>query len=380
VPRSMRILLVVDSLDIGGAEQHVVDLAQGLQAQGHRVEVACACAGPLASELTSSGIPLHVVMKRPVKRRVDLIFAWQLRRVLRQGKFDLVHSHLYASMTAASLAVRGTHLGLVTTVHSENRWQQVGARFVSGLVYRRAGGVIAVSSRIGRLLTEDHRVPPAQIHVIPNALHLSESAPAGVHMACSRRHPLIGVIARLQHEKGVDVFLGAVQQLISRLPDLQSVVIGGGPEARSLQRRASALGLDEHVHFLGPRYRARNFLPSFDLLVVPSRSEGAPLVVLEAMAAGVAVVATNVGDVPNQIRHGVDGLLIPPDRPGDMADAIHALLAAPEWRMKLAREARRRMTFEFRYAATLRQTETVYAAALTGTRPGDETIAAHAGG
>ncbi|HEY8685449.1 MAG TPA: glycosyltransferase family 4 protein, partial [Chloroflexota bacterium] len=148
----MRILLVVDSLEVGGAERHVTDLALSLHCSGNDVAVACASGGPLLLELQAANVPVHVLLGRPVKHRVALRFARKLREVLRDGDYDLVHAHLYSSAVAAALATIGTDCARVVTVHSEGLWQGRIARAISGRVYRAADVLVAVSEPIARHL------------------------------------------------------------------------------------------------------------------------------------------------------------------------------------------------------------------------------------
>jgi glycosyltransferase involved in cell wall biosynthesis len=360
----VRILLVVDSLDVGGAERHVTDLALALHARGHRVVVACATGGPLLHELESAGISIRVLCDRAVKHRIDFLFARRLRRVLRAGAFDLVHTHLYASTIAASLATIGMGCALVVTVHSEGKWQRRIARAVSGRMYRSADALVAVSEPIAQQLTARHRVARERTVVIANALYLPAPASTTELPSWCGAGLVVGVVCRLHRDKGVDVLLDAMARVLARRPDVQTVVVGDGPQRDHLQRKACVLGLRDRVRFLGCRHGARSLISTFDLLIVPSRTEGSPIVVLEAMAAGVPVVASRVGGIPDQIRHGVDGLLVPADNARELAKAIEQLLSQPATRREFAAEGRRHVAHQFAYRNLLNGMECVYAQAL----------------
>src|SRR5215212_5659794 len=112
-----RLLLVVDSLEVGGAERHVVDLASALRRKGYGVEVACSVAGGLAESLEATGVPVRPLTRQLVKRRVSLAYARGIGRLLKESRFDLAHAHIYASAVATAIAVRGTGLPLVITEH-----------------------------------------------------------------------------------------------------------------------------------------------------------------------------------------------------------------------------------------------------------------------
>jgi glycosyltransferase involved in cell wall biosynthesis len=175
---------------------------------------------------------------------------------------------------------------------------------------------------------------------------------------------VIGVVARLQPEKGVDVFLQAAGLISSRYPRARYMIVGDGPERSRLAARARSLGLEGVVRFPGAPPDARSLLPDMDLLVVPSRSEGSPLVVLEAMEAGLPVVATRVGGIPEQIGHEREGLLVPPDNAEALAAAVLRLLDDPALAARLGRAGQTRVWREFRYDRMLEQIEGCYRAAL----------------
>jgi len=140
--RPVRLLLVVDSLEAGGAERHVVDLAVALQRRWYKVTVACSIADGLAEPLERAGIPVRSLLDRRVKRRLSLTFAWRLRRLIKSGHFDLVHAHIYASAAAAVAATLNAGVPLVVTEHTEALWQTRRARVVC-----RVGSTRARSTR-----------------------------------------------------------------------------------------------------------------------------------------------------------------------------------------------------------------------------------------
>jgi glycosyltransferase involved in cell wall biosynthesis len=358
----IRLLLVVDSLEMGGAERQVVDLAVALQHKGYEVAVACSVAGELSAALEEAGIPVRPLLRRLVKRRLSPVYAWRLRRLLPGSeRFDLVHAHIYASAAAAAIATPGTGIPLVITEHTEASWQTWRARWVSRWVYRQAERIIAVSTPIRRRLIERDGVHPDLITIVPNAVvsapeERSEEPPAGLRGG----RPLVGVVARLQPEKGVANFLKAAARVAPRFPEAHFVVAGDGPLREELVALAANLGLRDRIHFLGFRSDASALMGTLDVLVVPSLTEGSPLVTLEAMAAGVPVVASAVGGIPDQVRDGKEGLLVPPGDTGAMDDAIVALLRDPARARSLGEAGRRRVTTEFSHAAMVRRIEDVY--------------------
>ena len=359
--RPIRLLLVVDSLEVGGAERQVVDLAVALRRNGYGVTVACSVAGDLSGALEEARVPVRPLLERLAKRRLSLAYAWRLRRLLRRERFDLVHAHIYASVVAAAIATLRTDVPLVITEHTEASWQDWRARWVSRWVYRRVERIIAVSTPIRRRLIERDGVHPDLITVVPNAVVPASEPPADApHPAELRERPLVGVVARLQPEKGVANFLKAATRVAPQFPEAHFVVAGDGPLRQVLAALAEDLGLRERVHFLGFRSDASALMKSLDVLVVPSVTEGSPLVTLEAMAAGVPVVASAVGGIPDQIRHDKEGLLIPPGDSDALGGALVALLRDPERARRLGEAGRRRATSRFGHATMVHQIENVY--------------------
>jgi glycosyltransferase involved in cell wall biosynthesis len=372
--KPLRLLLVVDSLEVGGAERHVADLAAALHRKGHEVEVACSVAGGLAQRLQEAGVPFRPLTERLVKRRVSPAYARGVGRLLKEKSFDLVHAHIYASAVAAAIATRKTGPRLVITEHTEASWQTWWTRRVSRWAHGRASHTIAVSTPIRRRLIEKDRVPPDRVSLIPNAVipapddppNLSGTLPDGW-----LEEPLVGVVARLQPEKGVATFLKAAALVSKASPGARFLVVGDGPLREELRDLVGRLGVEDRVRFLGYRTEARALIRLLDVLVVPSLTEGSPLIVLEAMAAGVPVVASAVGGVPDQARHGEEGLLVPPGDPEALAGAMDELLRDPRRARRLGAAGRRRTENGFSHETLVRRIEGVYRAVLEGKTPSD---------
>jgi glycosyltransferase involved in cell wall biosynthesis len=368
------VLLVADSLDVGGAERHVVNLAAGLAQSGWAVTIACSVGGALAPIALASGVEVCPLGKSLEKRRVSVQYAWRLAEFMRRRRFGLVHAHMFASSVAAALAVTLTRLPLVITEHSEATWRSPGARWVSRQAYRRASTIIAVSESIRRRLILEDGVPAHRVATIHNACAAAmgnavtsdsgalPNAPSG---------PLVGVVARLQPEKGVRYFVEAAARVGAAVPAAQFVVVGDGPLRSSLIALADQLGLARRIHFAGFCLDAPALIRRLDLLVVPSLSEGTPLVVLEAMFAGVPIVASAVGGIPEQVRDGREALLISPADSRALAQAITQLLREPQLASGLGRAARKRAIESFSPGVLLPHTENVYHSAVRNRRGGE---------
>ena len=337
-PPPLSVLLVVDSLDGGGAERYVVDLAVALRRRGWPVHVACSVGGVHAATLADAGVPVTVLLDHLVERRVSGRYERALTQLVADLRPAVVHAHLFASAAAAVHAVRDLPVPLVVTEHTEGPWRDRRARAVSGLVYRHADRVVAVSSAIRDLLVSGYGVAPERVEVL---LPTTAAPPPEASPPSDPGRPVVGLVGRLVPEKGVDVFLRAAALVSGVVPQTRFLVVGDGPLRPDLEHRAAVLGLAGAVTFTGYRSDASHLLSGLDVLAVPSRSDGSPLVVCEAMAAGVPVVASRVGGLPDLVEDGGSGLLVRPGEAEDLARALVSLLLDPESARRLGARGRR---------------------------------------
>ena len=358
--------MVVDSLEVGGAERHVVDLAVALSRREYEVTVACSVAGDLYKSLEEANVTVRSLLDQLVKRRVSAAYARALRRLAKDERFDLVHAHVYASAAAAAIATVGTGVPLVVTEHTEAVWRGRRARLVTRWFCRRTSRVIAVSDAVKRRLVKQDDIPPGKIALIPNAVPANPDSGSGTPPLRDelRDRPLVGVLARLQPEKGVATFLKAGAHVANIVPQACFIVVGDGPLRTELEVLVRRLCIEQNVRFLGFRSDPRALIELLDVLVVPSLTEGAPLVVLEAMAAGVPIVASAVGGIPDQIRHEGEGLLVPPGDPEALGDAVLKLLRDPGLARRMGASGCRKSASVFSHATMVARTEEVYRAAL----------------
>ncbi len=329
-----RVLQVVDALDGGGAERHVVDLARALDARGFAVTVAASADGPARACLEAAGVGVHVVADGLVKRRTSARYAVALRALVARLQPDVVHAHIHASEVAAAAALWRSDVPLVLTEHTEAPWRGPSARAALRWAARRADLVVAVSSAVARRLVDEHGVPGEKVAVVLPAV-LPHSP--GLVRPRRPRRPLVGAVGRLVPGKGGDVLLRALAGV-----DADCVVVGDGPQREALERLAADLGVGHRVAFAGWRPDARDLVAGLDVLAVPSREDGSPLVVFEAMGAGVPVVASRVGGVPDQVVDGRDGLLVPPGEPAALATALTRVLTEPGLAQALSAAGRAR--------------------------------------
>jgi glycosyltransferase involved in cell wall biosynthesis len=225
--------------------------------------------------------------------------------------------------------------------------------------------VTAVSEAIRDVIVDDFGEPSRKVSFVRNAVAPHDgSPPEALPPGCQDGDAvLIGRVARLEPEKGMEVFVDAAAKLAPAWPRAQFLVIGDGPLRAQLEHQAERLGIDDRVHFLGFRSDGRALIANLDVLAISSHSDGSPLAIVEAMAAGVPVVATETGGIPDQIRDGVDGLLVEPGNPGAFAGALESLLCDEDRIRSMGAAARRHAEAEFDYAPMVDRIERIYSAA-----------------
>ncbi len=352
--RGPRVVWVLDAPSYGGAEHYATRCAAGLG-----VDAWFAVSEPvpprLRAVLADTGLGQRLVPVPAVRGKGDLPAFVRLAARLRRLRPDLVHVNANAPGNVRfglAAALLGARAPVVLTVHTAVPLLSAAQRRVLGVLYRRCAAVVAVSEEIASQLAGGLGVDRARLHVVRNGVAVPAEPVRPVPSPVLR----VGALGRLTRQKGFDVLVDAVRLLADDGVPVRVTVGGEGPESADLARRAAGLP----VELLGEVDDVGAWLAGLDLVVLPSRYEGLPFVLLEAMAAGVPVVATDVGDV----RDAVDGTvaLVPPEDPAALAAAIRGL-ADPGRRAEAARAARRRAVDALSEEGMLTATAQVYAAA-----------------
>jgi glycosyltransferase involved in cell wall biosynthesis len=349
---------------VGGLETVVRMLATGQRAAGHRVHVALIVESeetilPLAHDLEQAGIDVKVINLPPRAYRRERREIESLCRGLRP---DIMHTHGNRPDVVDASVARRLGIPSVTTVHGfiGGNWKNRIYEWLQYRAFRRFDAVVAVSRPLGNALLAAG-IPRDIIHVVPNAW--GRKSPFLDRMAA--RHTLgipeegfrIGWVGRLSREKGPDLFLRAMGELRD-LP-LQASIIGDGRERPVLQRLANKLAIEQRITWHGIIPNSASLLPAFDLLVLSSRTEGTPIVLFEAMDAGVPIVATSVGGVPD-VLSSAEALLVASEDSSGLSEAIKAVWRDPNQALGRALAARRRLEAQFAVPAWVKQYERVY--------------------
>lgn len=355
----MRVLLVINGLERGGAERVVECLAEDLKAHQDAVAVVATTRdGPIGARLRQRDIPVTVLGMRGVK---DALTVARLSNLMRRFRPDVVHSHLeVADAIAWAASVPFCRLRRVSTVHNVGRGalrRHFAGRMAWQFVLCRFDAVSAVSHAVLQhlpFLPQARVVPPSVVRLSDPPLDREKARQA---LGVDSDTKLVLAVGRLTKVKGFDVLAQAAAQL--RTPDVKVMVIGEGPEREALFQSS-------HLGLLGEKAQAERFLSAADILVNASRSEGFPQILLQALAAEVPVVATRVGGTSEIIRHEECGLLVPPDDADTLAAAIDRLLSDKATAQKMARAGRTHLVVQdFTREAMFRQTRMLYEEALS---------------
>jgi glycosyltransferase involved in cell wall biosynthesis len=335
----LRIAHVLPSFQIGGQERVALDLARMHRAAGHAVTVFALDGGPegaLAPAFRAAGVETVTVAKgRGLRPELVLRLAARFARL----RIDVVHTHNPLPLTYGAPAGRLVGAAVVHTKHGENlesRTRRVALRRVVSVF---ADAFVAVSEMTADAARVTRDVSERKLRVIPNGIDVGRFGPEPATRRAVRaelRVPedawVVGTVGRLASEKNQVLLVRALAPVLGERARL--VLVGDGPEEPAIRRAIAEARAEPWVHLTGARADVPRYLRALDVFALPSLTEGLPLVILEAMATGLPVVASDVGGLPDVVAHGVTGFLVPP---GD-ADALRETLAALAAQPARARE------------------------------------------
>lgn len=363
--RRVNVLFLTTGLGIGGAEIVVRDLVRRLDDERFSVSVVCIKdLGAIGRELEAEGVDISVLETR--HDRADYFAAFKLRRLVREMQIDIIHSHTTHSLTVAAMCrcltpgvkvVHTFHFGNYPHKPSKVLWMEhIGARLVDQLV--------AVGKVQQEQVKSTYNLTDAAIRTVHNGVSLP--SPSAEDRGFRSRigadgKLLVGTIATLIPQKGLHDLLEVARRVRDVRDDVRFVVVGEGALRVELEQKRRELGLEETVVFAGWVGNAAALaLPSFDVYFQPSHWEAMSISILEAMAAGKAVVSTLVGEAPHLIENGVEGFLSPPRDVEGMAAAILRLSEDERLRHSTGEAARRKVGSRFTIGHMARAYERVY--------------------
>ena len=372
----MRVLQIIDSLKWGGAQKMQIFLAESLVPLGIQVGVLGLCGAEgsdVPTQLIEKGAEVHVI---DFPRLFSPAAFMRLERFIRRGRYDLIHAHL---SNANILGVLGGQIAGVPVIASlrssglDMRYQHKRRVWVENTVVRYgAARVMANGWEVGRFAKE--RYAPREVDIIPNAIDLipickdNECFQTRIEMVGAPDRPTLLSVGRLTHIKGFGYLLEAFAEVHRSHPSAALAIAGQGKLHNALTTKIDELGLKGHVFLLGLRNDVYRLLAACDLYINSSTMEGLPVSVLEAMAAGLPVIATSVGDTSHVVTPET-GIVVEPAKPEQLAAAMQELLDNPDKRSQMGRAAQERIASEFSRANWVRQLLQLYARVTPAAAP-----------
>jgi len=324
------VLLLVTDLELGGAPLIVKQLASRLDPERFEVTVAClGTVGAVAHDLRQMGIATWCLGARSVW---DIGVFYRLSRLISHFRPDilhcsLVHANVVGRLTGSLMQVPHIVASLHTAEQGK-RWHLV----AENLTCRMSELTICVSDSVANHVHQYSHVPLWRLRVIPNGIDTQRFADAEPidpkEIGLAQGKTTLIFVGRLDPVKRIDLFLRAGAQLAAEY-DLQLLVVGAGAELSHLEALTAELNLQDQVRFTGPRRDVERLLKMATVFVQPSRWEGLPLSALEAMAAGLPIVATRTTGLIDLIEHDKTGLLVPVDNVDELATAIKSVISHP---------------------------------------------------
>lgn len=350
----MRITLVIDSLGAGGAQRVMTSMARVWAEEGRKVTLITL--DPAESDF----FELHPAIERialgvsgesknsAAALRNNMLRTRALRAAIAESRPDAVISFIDRTNVLTLLAVLGLRLKVIVSERVHPQFHSIGLvwAMLRRIIYPTASALVvqtqAIKQWAERLVTKE------KIFVVPNpVLPLGDPDREDVALRETVRSQLgfpkgtIIAIGRLTAQKGFDLLIRAFAKIASSHADWALVIVGEGEERNALQKLSSDLGISNRVHFLGVQKNAASLLANADLFIMPSRFEGFPNVLLEAMACGLPVISFDCPSGPGEIiRHQIDGLLVPPEDVGELANAMSELMMHPDERAGMGTKAK----------------------------------------
>jgi glycosyltransferase involved in cell wall biosynthesis len=363
-----RIAFCITDLDPGGAEWALVQLAAGLDRAEWDPRVYClGPPGALVDRLAEAGIGVECLGARSA-RNVGVII--RLARRLRAFRPALLQTFLFHANLAGRIAGRLARVPVVVcgirVAERERRWHLLLDRWTQRLVTHN----VCVSRAVADFSIARGRLHPDKLSVIPNGVdceRFAQAIPADLaEFGIPRGTRTILSVGRLHPQKGHDLLISAVAPLLAERPNLHVLIVGEGPSRERLQSQIVELGCREQVHLAGWRSDIPEIMKACTIFTLPSRWEGMPNVVLEAMAASLPVVATDVEGVHELIRNGVNGIVVRGDSAADFRSGLQALLDDPAMQNRFRSEAQTHVAKAFATHNMLARYHALYRELLVG--------------
>lgn len=374
--RPYRVLHVIDSFGLGGAQIVLLNLIKFADRSRFTMEaVALHGRGVFMDAIRETGAPVWTLSFH----HYFPSYAPALAAMMLTGQYDVVHCHLLAAnvitkpiAAACGVRVRINHDHCNDKLTDSRPWALPADKFTN----RYASHVIAVSESTRSFLVEHEGVPAERTSMIHNGVDCEACRPRPEERANARRRwdlPadafILAGIGRLTYQKNFTLFLEVAAEILRTHPQAFFVIAGSGEEESALREKAAALGIAARVRFLGFVSEIHALYPALDLLLLSSRYEGLPITILEAMAAGVPIVAPRLDGIAEVLADGADAFLPPPGDGAALAHAVRQLINHPTQRTQFAEAALQKVRAGYSAERMTRDVEAIYLRYLETPQP-----------
>lgn len=361
-----RVDWIVSELEVaGGAERMVIQCAPRLRAAGWEIKViTLAGSGEMVKDLQARDVP---VVELGLERNLSLVNITKLMSIWSKDRPDLLHTHLFHAGILGRSAAKVAGLSpVVVHQHGPEMKRSRLRSFLDRSTTRWVTIFVASCQAVSEIMRAREGIPGSQIEVIYNGVeYLYEPHKLNKNGIPGRKDiPTLVYSGRLSPEKGLITLVQALAVVYQAGLPYQCLLVGEGSARQEIEQEIRRLGLEEVIFLLGRQDDVRALLKNCDVFILPSIWEGASLALLEAMAAGLPVVATSTGGTPELVDEGVTGILVPPSDSAALATAIERLLGSSELRKQMGAAGSKRVNEKFRIERTVDQISALYAGLL----------------
>jgi len=326
--QKINLAFVLCSLNFGGAEKLVLDLIKNLDKQKFNIHLlTIKGSGDLLSQFQETRAKIILFDK---KSKIGLKTIWQLFRYFKKEKIEIVHTHLFAGDTWGRIAACLARVPvIISTEHNVNLDEGYFKKLIKRILSHFTKKIIAVSAAVKDYQIKTEKIPAQKIEVIYNGINL-QKFPYFTDYVFHQATPTLGIIGRLEVQKGHLLLLQALSLVCQKHPAVKLMIVGQGSEQNNIQTIITKLGMEKSVIWQKPQADIIPYLAKLDLLVAPSLWEGLGIVVLEALACGVPVIASKVDGIKEIIVDGKNGFLFEKGNQQELAAKIINLINHPE--------------------------------------------------
>jgi glycosyltransferase involved in cell wall biosynthesis len=368
----INILHIYQNSKIGGVQQQLLSLFKAYNRE--RFNPIFCCLGPkqeMGKEIEGTGIEFISLNKLRYNRFSPGIVL-ELHRLMKIKQIHVVRTHRYRSNLYGRLAAFSSGVPvIIASVHDNYRTdKRPKRRIMNRILSKITDKIVAVSEDVKEDIIRYDRIDPSKVQVIPNGIDVERFNPEKNTSNIRKEFPLeeddivIGFIGRIVPAKGLKYLLNALPYLKEEFKSIKLLVVGEGSLVEELKEKAKKNNIFDNILFTGGRRDIPEILASIDIFVMPSTAEGLPNSLLEAMAMGKPVVATEVGGIPELIKNGRTGLLVPPRNPEALATAIRDLISNDQLAAKMGQAARSFVLNNYSIVEIAQKWQTLYLSIL----------------